>query len=73
MATTKAQQRAVNKYIGNHYNRINLTLPATSASILREAAEKETGGKVNQLISKALLAYLGLEAWPAEQIVSADE
>ena len=66
MATTKAQQRAVNKYIGNHYNRINLTLPATSAPILREAAEKETGGKVNQLISKSLLAYLGLEAWPAE-------
>ena len=32
MTTTKAQQKAVNKYVKNNYDRINITLPKNDTS-----------------------------------------
>ena len=66
MATTKAQQNAVNRYIGKHYYRVNLTLPAASESIIKRAADAETDGKVNTLINAALLEHLHLKSWDDE-------
>ena len=63
MATTKAQQRAVNKYIKNNYDRLNITLPAGQKTTV-EAAAAAAGESVNQYTQKALLARMGLETWP---------
>ena len=67
MATTKAQQRAVNKYIGNNYDRINLTIPKGRKTAV-EAYAKLHGETVNGLINSLLQREIGLsdEEWKAK-------
>lgn len=38
---SKAQQRAVNKYVKNNYDRINVTFPKGQKEKLREHAKKQ--------------------------------
>ena len=63
MATTKAQQKAVNKYIKNNYDRLNITLPLGQKATVQAAAEGE-GESVNEFVQKAILERIGLETWP---------
>lgn len=63
MATTKAQQRAVNKYINNNYDRLNITIPKGQKATIQEAASK-AGESVNEYTQGALLRRMGLEEWP---------
>ena len=63
MATTKAQQKAVNKYIKNNYDRLNITLPGGQKATV-EAAANAVGESVNLYTQRALLARMGLESWP---------
>lgn len=63
MATTKAQQKAVNKYIKSNYDRLNITLPKGQKATV-EAAAQSAGESVNQFTQKALLARMGLQEWP---------
>ena len=37
--TTKAAQKAVNKYIANNYDRVNLTMPKGKKEDYKEGAE----------------------------------
>ena len=37
---SKSQQKAVNKYVKNNYDRINVTFPKGQKEVLREHAEK---------------------------------
>ena len=39
MATTKAQQKAVNKYMASNYDRINLTVPKGAKETIKSHAE----------------------------------
>ncbi len=50
---SKAQQKSVNKYVKNHYDRINVTLPKGKKEEIKSAAEevKET---VNGYIKVAI-------------------
>ena len=66
MATTKAQQKAVNKYIKGNYDRINLTIPKGQKATVQAAAERE-GESINGYTNKALLARMGLTTWPEEE------
>lgn len=66
MPTTKAQQRAVNKYIKNNYDRLNITLPAGQKATV-EAFARANGDSINGVTNKALLAYMGLESWPDKE------
>lgn len=50
---SKAQQKSVNKYISNNYDRINLTLPKGYKSEIQTAAGA-TGESVNGYIKKAI-------------------
>lgn len=50
---TKAQQKAVNKYIKNNYDRINVTLPKGYKDTLKTAAEA-AGESVNGYIKTAV-------------------
>ena len=49
MATTKAEQRAVNKYIKNNYDRVNLTMPKGKKEEYKKMAEA-AGKSLNQFI-----------------------
>ena len=48
-----AQQKAVNKYVKNNYDRINVTFPKGQKEIIMQAAEA-AGESVNGYIKKAV-------------------
>ena len=50
---SKAQQKAVNKYVKNNYDRINVTFPKGQKEIIMQAAEA-VGESVNGYIKKAV-------------------
>lgn len=51
--TSKAQQKAVNKYVKNNYDRINVTFPKGKKAILQEHA-KTHGESVNAFIVRSV-------------------
>lgn len=51
--TTKAQQKAVNKYMSAHYDRINLTTAKGRKSEIQAHAE-DRGESVNGFINRAI-------------------
>lgn len=53
MATTKAQQKAVNKYMASNYDRINLTVPKGAKESIKSHAESR-GESVNGFINRAI-------------------
>lgn len=53
MATTKAGQRAVNKYMRENYDRINLTVYKGQKDEIKAHAEK-MGEKTNAFIQRAI-------------------
>ena len=60
---SKAQQKAVNKYIKGNYDRLNVTVPKGQKATI-EAAADAAGESVNMYTQKALLARMGLKDWP---------
>lgn len=57
MATTKAQQKAVHKYVKSNYDRLELTVPKGRKEEIKAfaAAQGETvNGFVNRLINEAM-------------------
>lgn len=54
MPATKAQQRAVNKYMAANYDRINLTIPKGQKEIIKAHAALKDGGSVNAFINRAI-------------------
>ena len=53
MPTSKAQQKAVNKYKKANYDRVEITLPKGSKEQLKAHAEKH-GESVNAFVSRAI-------------------
>ncbi len=53
MPATKAQQRAVNKYMAENYDRVNLTLPKGRKETIKAHAEA-LGESVNGFINRAI-------------------
>lgn len=58
MPVSKAQQKAVNKYMKENYDRVNLTLPKGYKKELSQAA-KDRGLSVNAFIKEVLDKELG--------------
>lgn len=57
MAVSKAQQKAVNKYMSDHYDRINLTVPKGRKAEIKAAADVHNlsvNGYICKLIDQAL-------------------
>lgn len=67
MPASKAQQKAVAKYMKNNYDEIKIRIPKGRKSVV-EAAASEAGESVNQYTQGALLARMGLTAWPDASI-----
>ena len=53
MAVSKAQQKAVNKYMRANYDRINLTLPKGCKGEI-ESHVQQTGESINSFIRRAI-------------------
>lgn len=53
MPASKAQQKAVNKYMAANYDRINLTVPKGKKDIVRDHAAAR-GESVNGFINRAI-------------------
>ncbi len=53
MAVSKAQQKAVNKYMTANYDRVNLTLPKGQKDIIKAHADS-MGESVNAFIGRAI-------------------
>ncbi len=67
MPISEAKKRANKKWNDAHmkerYDRVQLVLPAGQKATV-EAAATDAGESVNMYTQKALLARMGLEAWP---------
>ena len=61
VAVSKAQQKAVNKYMKENYDRINVTLPKGSKEEIKAHAEKQ-GESVNGFIGRAIKETMEREA-----------
>ena len=72
MPATKAQQKAVNKYMKNNYDNLRIVIPKGQKATV-EAAAKAAGESINQYTQKALLARMGLTEWPQLNEVEADQ
>ena len=57
MATTKAGQKAVNKYIANSYDRINLIMPKGKKEQIKAAAERKFIS-VNAFINQSIDEFM---------------
>ena len=53
MPVSKAQQRAVNKYMAANYDRINLTVPKGQKNTIKAHAEAQ-GESLNAFINRAI-------------------
>ena len=53
MPVSKAQQKAVNKYMSENYDRINLTVPKGKKDTIKAHAEAQ-GESVNGFINRAI-------------------
>ena len=53
MAISEAQQKAVNKYVKNNYDRINVTFPKGKKAIIQSHVAA-TGESVNAFINRAV-------------------
>ena len=70
MAVSKAQQRAVNKYVKEKYDRINITMPKGRKEQIQAAAEargESVNGFINRLISDALDAENSVQGQSSAQ------
>ena len=72
MPASKAQQRAVAKYMAANYDEIKVRIPKGQKATVQAAAERE-GESLNNYTNKALLARMGLTAWPEAKEGGADE
>ena len=61
MAVPKANQRAVNKYVKNNYDRINVTMPKGKKETIQAHAEAQ-GQSVNAYINAAIDEKMAQEA-----------
>ena len=60
MPTTKAQQRAVNKYMKENYDRVNLTLPKGTKDKIKVHADQR-GESLNAFINRAIETQMELD------------
>ena len=65
MAVSKAQQKAVNKYMKENYDRINLTVPKGKKETIQAHAEargESVNGFINRAISETMERDNGVQA-----------
>ena len=66
MPVSKAQQRAVNKYMAANYDRINLTVPKGQKNAIKAHAEAQ-GESLNAFINRAITQTMERDAPAAKE------
>lgn len=66
MPVSKAQQRAVNKYMAANYDRINLTIPKGQKNTIKAHAEAQ-GESLNAFINRAITQTMERDAPAAKE------
>lgn len=66
MPVSKAQQRAVNKYMAANYDRINLTVPKGQKNAIKAHAEAQ-GESLNAFINRAITETMERDAPAAKE------
>ena len=66
MATTKAGQRAVAKYVKAKYDRFGLTMPKGQLDVIKAHAA-ERGESTNGFINRAISEVMERESEPTEE------
>lgn len=61
MATTKAQQKAVHKYVKAKYDRLEITMPKGKKGEIKTHAERQ-GESVNAFVNRAIDETMEREA-----------
>lgn len=61
--TGKKSTAYKNRYNQQNYDSLRIVVPAGQKATV-EAFAREHGDSINGVTNKALLAYMGLEAWP---------
>ena len=61
MPASKAQQKAVNKYMAANYDRVNLTMPKGRKDVIQAHAAAQ-GESVNGFINRAIDSQMGRDA-----------
>ena len=72
MAVTKANQRAVNKYVKNNYDRINVTMAKGKKDTLKAHAEA-MGESVNAFINRAIIYTMEQDKSNTEEVAGCGE
>ena len=60
MATTKAQQKAVNKYMSKNYDSLRIVVPKGRKTAIETHAKATGAGSVNGLVNALLRENMGL-------------
>ena len=66
MAVSKAQQKAVTKYVKSKYDRFGLTMPKGNLDAIKAHAEAH-GESVNGFINRAISETMERDSGPSEQ------
>ena len=66
MPVSKAQQRAVNKYMAANYDRINLTVPKGQKNTIKAHAQAQ-GESLNAFINRAITQTMERDAPAAKE------
>lgn len=72
MAISEAQQKAVNKYVKNNYDRINVTFPKGKKAVIQSHAAAK-GESVNAFINRAVLETMSRDGSPTAATDSQNE
>lgn len=71
MSVSKAQQKAVNKYVKEKYDRVNVTFPKGQKEIIKAHADKY-GESVNGFIQRAVTETMQRDDTPASSTTEKD-
>ena len=72
MATTKAQQKAVHKYVRENYDRLELTVPKGKKAEIKAHAEAR-GESVNGFVNRAIEEVMEREKQDSQAMSRAGE
>lgn len=70
MTVPKANQRAVNKYVKNNYDRINVTMPKGQKEVI-QAAAAAAGESANSYINTAIMQRMKRDAGDSQEATGA--
>ena len=61
MTVSKAQQKAVSKYMKENYDEVKVRMPKGQKDIIKAHADKHDGGSVNAFINRAITNQMELD------------